>query len=344
MQEIRSIHGIMILVVSLLACVGVSELALRLIKPEATRFMQPPRPVPENVWRAVLHRPSSIPRLSYELVPGRQKYAKGHLLSINSHGMRDRERTLQRDASSIRIAVLGDSMTFGFWVDGDETYSSVLERLLDQFGMSETASHEVLNFGVGGYSSRDEAVVLKHKIVPWKPDLVLIGYVLNDPEIEPLQPLHRYYQDPDWWQYSYLIRGLAKLKRNWDIVVLGNGDYRKYLHAHPKKWMSVIEAFQDMKDTADKAGFKMGVIIWPDLSGSGWDDYSYHDIHKRVADLARANDFRVIELYEAFSRHNPKDLRISDRDSHANPLGHALAAKAIHEALVSEPEKFIDVR
>ena len=168
MRQVKSVHGIMILVVSLLVSAIVAELALRLIQPQATRFMMPPRDTPDDVWREALHRPSSIPGLSYELVPNRQKFEKGHLLTTNSHGMRDRERTLQRDASSIRIAVVGDSMTFGFWVAGDETYSSVLEGLLNQSGMSDTASHEVLNFGVGGYSTRDEAVVLEHKVVDWK--------------------------------------------------------------------------------------------------------------------------------------------------------------------------------
>ena len=256
--------------------------------------------------------------------------------------MRDRERTIQRDASSIRIAVVGDSMTFGHWVDSDETYASVLESLLNQSWMSDSASYEVLNFGVGGYSTRDEAVVLKHKVIPWRPDLVLVGYVFNDPEIEPIQPLHRYYQTPRWWQYSNLMRGVAKLKRDWDIQVHGDGDYFKYIHALPKKWMSVIEAFWEMKDTANKAGFNVGVIIWPDLGGSGWEVYAYHDIHRQVTDLAKANNFRVIDLYEAFSGHNPKDLRASDR-VHANRLGHSLAAKAIHEALVNEPEEFIDL-
>jgi hypothetical protein len=57
----------------------------------------------------------------------------------NSHGARDRERTLQSDRR--RIVVLGDSMTEGFGVDDAQRFTSVLER--------ETGI-EHLNFGTSG--------------------------------------------------------------------------------------------------------------------------------------------------------------------------------------------------
>ena len=90
----------------------------------------------------------------------------------------------------------------------------MLERLLNE--ASSGVRFEVLNLGVGGYSSRDEALLLRHKGMEWNPDPVIMGYFLNDPEIEPVQPLHSQFQEPSWWQHSNLLRLIARAKNLWD--------------------------------------------------------------------------------------------------------------------------------
>ena len=77
--------------------------------------------------------------------------------------MRDDEPFEAQDSSACNVVVLGDSVTFGIGVDGEETYPNVLETLL----MTSAAENpiQVLNLGVGGYSSQDEALVLKHRFL-----------------------------------------------------------------------------------------------------------------------------------------------------------------------------------
>ena len=86
----------------------------------------------------------------------------------------------------------------------------MLERLLN--GGATGGPFEVLDLGVGGYSTRDEALTLESKGMRWNPKLIVIGYVLNDPESEPIQPMQSYFQEPSWWQHSALLRMLARCK------------------------------------------------------------------------------------------------------------------------------------
>jgi hypothetical protein len=176
----------------------------------------------------------------------------------------------------------------------------------------------------------------------WQPDVVITGYVLNDPEIEPNQPLQGYFHRPSWWQYSDLLRRIARAKYDWDVRRLGGGDYFRYLHAHPGKWRSVVEAFHNMADFADSEGFAVFVVIFPRIPMNDWSGYPYDEIHRKVAAAADERGLQVIDLLEAFTRfEDPSRLRRGEIDPHPSRQGHALAAETIRERLREEsPELF----
>jgi hypothetical protein len=78
-----------------------------------------------------------------------------------------------------RIALLGDSFVEGFGVDNDETAAHSLERRLG-------AEYQVLNFGVSGYfSTIDELVLYDDFAKFFDPDVVLL-FFLNYNDLEDL--------------------------------------------------------------------------------------------------------------------------------------------------------------
>lgn len=95
-------------------------------------------------------------------------------ISINQHGMRDGEYDIKKSSSARRIAVIGDSMTYGLGVSSDETYPKLIEKKLCR-------GFEVLNFGVSGFGLDQEFLYLQEKAILFNPDIVLCGfYVGND--------------------------------------------------------------------------------------------------------------------------------------------------------------------
>ena len=285
------------------------------------------------VWREMLHRPSDVPGLAYELTPNMRKRARDTLIKTNGAGMRDRELPIEKGDSTVRIAAIGDSVTFGFGLLSEYTYPKALERLLNGQDEGFELRFEVLNFGVGGYSTRDEALVLRHKVGKWRPDVVIVGYVLNDPEFEPAQPLHEYFNRPSWWQYSDVLRRFAKAKRDWDVRRLGDGDYFLYLHAHPQKWRSVVDAFRDIVGFAESEGINTFLVIFPRIPTGEWSAYPYGEVHHKVALAARREGLFVIDLLETYTRFDPHRLRLSHVDPHPSRFGQALAAEAIGKRL-----------
>ncbi len=329
MQEQTIRNGLMLSAASVLVALLLAESLLHFLHP--VEYRSPPEETPRSAWRGLMHRPSSIPGLAYELAPNCEQQAQGTLIQTNSFGMRDDEPRSGGEGRLHRLIAVGDSFTFGFRVPGEATYPNVLERLLNDRGGVDR--FEVLNLGVGGYSSRDEALLLRHKGMQWKPALVIVGYFLNDPEIDPVQPLHSHFQEPAWWQHSNLLRLVAMAKNRWDVWRLGDQDYYRYLHSPQRaKWQSVVDAFDEVARLTQERGVPALILIFPELSNRPWEDYPYPDLHRQVADAARRAGLQVVDLYDAFSQHPPGEL-LADDDEHPNEAGHEVAANAIHEWL-----------
>jgi lysophospholipase L1-like esterase len=318
---------------SLALSLVLAEVGLRLFLP--VRFREPPARLPRDAWMELLHRRSELPELSYELAPRMHKRSHGTVIRTNSHGMREREIAIEKPDSVTRIAVLGDSYTFGFGVPGLRAYPRVLEGLLNQRA-SRGRRFEVLNFGVGGYSTHDEAVVLKYRALAWDPDLVVVGYVLNDPEDEPIQPLHSYYQQPRWWQRFHLLRLVAKAEWQWGVRRFGGGDYIQSLYGDPRKWRNVVDAFASIRQLALARGVGVMVVIFPLSTVDDWAQYPYAGVHLKVARAAAADGFEVVDLLPVFACRPPTELRLTDSDAHPNEEGHRLAAEAIAARLLAD--------
>ena len=279
---------------------------------------------------AMLHRRSAVPGLVYELVPDQGKLVEGIRYSTNSYGMRDGEPLPPSDRSMNRVVVLGDSFTFGFRVEGIHSFPSQLENMLNLERTDRLI--DVLNLGVDGYSSRDEALVLEHKGLLWQPDLVIVGYVLNDPELDPIQPAHRRFGESAIWQRSNLLRMAAKVRNGWEIQRLGGGNYYRYLHAQGyPKWQSVVEAFARIRELTVERDVPVLLVVLPQNPSGAWQDYPYRDIHRQVAREARSHRFSVIDMLGEFSNHRSRSVRVRRHDGHPNRFGHRLIAEAIYQ-------------
>ncbi len=102
-------------------------------------------------------------------------------ITLNSQGFREVELPQGKPSGSFRIVCLGDSWTFGANVGPDEAYPRRLEALLR--AEYPGRSFEVLNLGVLGYTSFQGLRLLEQVGRSLEPDLVLLGYGMNDGDV-----------------------------------------------------------------------------------------------------------------------------------------------------------------
>jgi hypothetical protein len=98
-----------------------------------------------------------------------------YVARINNLGFRGRDFDL-RKPSGKRVAVLGDSFTYGWGVDNGQTWPQVLERRLRAAGLQV----EVANLGAPGAGPRDYAELAGRAVPLLLPDLVIVAVLQAD--------------------------------------------------------------------------------------------------------------------------------------------------------------------
>jgi hypothetical protein len=93
--------------------------------------------------------------------------------------LRGSQFAIPKPPAERRVLFVGDSATQGAFVADSETFPAVFEQLVG--ARSGTAATRVINAGVWGMTTIDEYFLLKDKLLPLEPDVVVIGlFMAND--------------------------------------------------------------------------------------------------------------------------------------------------------------------
>lgn len=249
----------LIVICSLLLVGGLLEISIRLfhLSPSVHR-------ISTNIKKTA-YRLSNNPVLGYEFKENyRDDNPDSHstFSFTNSHGQRDIERNYVKKDGVKRILVLGDSVVAGHGIyDLNNTIPRYLEILL------KNKNIEVLNLGVGGYSTRGEIELLKVKGIKYSPDLVIIIFVLNDFFDINSQIKSYGFNRPkiveSLFIYSHLFRltsirlNLFNFRSEMDPTFILN----RHLDAFGKN--NVEKGFEMLTELAEKHGFHTMILIWP---------------------------------------------------------------------------------
>jgi lysophospholipase L1-like esterase len=100
------------------------------------------------------------------------------VLRTNSRGFVGPDVVASKPAGEFRVVVLGDSYTVGGQVAYEQTFPALLEQRLRTAGHARV---RVINAGVGGYTTFNEAGLLSENLAWLQPDLVVVAaFVGND--------------------------------------------------------------------------------------------------------------------------------------------------------------------
>jgi len=327
----KGTRGALIVVGTVLAALVGAEIWLRAFRPVQHR--EPlERSTPPGV---TFHQVSAVAGLPFELVPGAHGQYAGVEVKINALGQRGPAVERAKPPGTFRVVAIGDSLTFGYGAPQEDLWPAALERILQQDpALVGARSVQVLNLGVSAYNSANEARVLEAKALDLDPDVIVVGYFLNDPQVAPLQALQRWFREPELWEHSHLLR----LVDAWRFARAkdrhGNDGYR-YLHdPDGGGWAMVLDAFGSMHRAASARRIPVVVATLPAFAPrADWKTYPWSDLHEQVIAGARASGLVAFDTVPEFvaDGRRPQDLCVDYE--HPNGAGAEVIASAVAKAL-----------
>ena len=269
--------------------------------------------------------------------PGSLKFNEKHV-TLNKDGFRDFEYSLDKTKDTTRIAVIGDSFTFGMGVKNvNDTYPKVLEKELNELNLSKR--FEVLNFGIPGYDSPQHLQTIKDYALKYKPDIIIIGYVLNDlPNVEGLDVKYQKIELPFigfWLRSSSYLYYFLESRLN-EILRSNSQDYnyesilgRLYNSSANKN--ASKEIYKEIGQVAEDNNISIMIVTFPIIYKL--DNYSFLSAHNHVKEFSNENNFLYKDLLGDYQKYSEHDLVVNKYDAHPNELGQKIAADAIFNFL-----------
>lgn len=309
--------------------------------------------------------------MQYELIPGTAGWAWETNVVINTHGFRGPEPTPGR-YPGFRILFLGDSITFGNFLDLEATFAhQLMQRLL-----LEAKDFDVLNFGVGGYDTLQEVALLEDRGLNYYPDLVVVTYCLNDAGIASanlqfIEKLQTRQQNPLFRLrlVQFVAERLDRIKhKRWQnhkndpavfrreyaqqIETIGDDEtellelMKSVPASHPSEWYGDRDrigrlrfSFQWLSQLSRQQGFSVLVMIIPWLTGDP-ETYPHATAHRIVELEARRVGFDILDLTQPFMRAGAENLRRKPGDLvHPNEAGQAIIAEEVSRYVRAQAKK-----
>jgi lysophospholipase L1-like esterase len=261
---------------------------------------------------------SDNPKIGHEHKPNASAYLMGVDVETNSDGLRDKEYQVARTPAR-RIAVLGDSLTFGWGVEKDQTFEALLENML-----SEQRPTEMLNFGHGNYNTEQQVNLFKKKGLKYEPDEVVVFYFINDAEVTPVRS--------NWLWVSKLRSVTFLWSRMRGLLTRTNPGqtfesfYSALYEDDQPGFMAVKESFLELQAICADRGMRLKVVMLPELHNLV--DYPFAAEYDKVTDFLKANGIAVIDLTESFAGYEDAEgLWVAPDDAHPNALAHKMIAE-----------------
>ena len=273
------------------------------------------------------------------------KWKKTNKPSLNSLGFREREISKQKPTGVYRIAVVGDSLTYGQGIAEQDRFSRMIERRLN----GGKINYQVYNFGIPGAETIDHIGFLDD-VFEIDPDFILLQWYSNDVEghDKSARPVS-YRLIPSDYLSGILLRIFA-------VVYLVNGQW-KALQSQFGLVSSYVDSmnvrFSDIKSENSQRSIRelnefitfvkdknipLGIVMFPNCfhAEGGVEKFPFDFLFDRVIDTCHKNDIQCIDTRPEFAKANLKELWVNRFDQHPSVLANKIAADRIFQTYITQ--------
>jgi hypothetical protein len=262
----------------------------------------------------------------------------------NPYKFTDIVRAFQKPAGTVRIAVLGDSFVWG----GATPYEQAWGHKLDQKIAERYNQIEVLNWGLSGWSTMTELQFLKTEGNKYTLDVLLVGFVRNDPDfgnykwkLFDLKQASQWYARLAFYPFRKLFPNVFEFFTAYTNEFLMNYVLKRYGYGWPAWYEKLYsqdnlqEYFTVLQDFADYCRAHNVFLLFV-LTPSSYAPQEERYFQAVIPYLQRAG-IPYLDLYPAVFRdlhqYRPRQLWANLADGHPGPLVTEVYAKEVLQYL-----------
>jgi hypothetical protein len=266
------------------------------------------------------------------------RWRQMHPPAINRWGFREREFGLRPSEEIYRIAVVGDSFTYGQGIVVENRLSNILEGQLNE----HRNQYEVLNFGRPGAETKDHIDILRDVVLKIQPRYVLLQWFRNDVEgdnkgerpkpwrLLPSDFLLSYLHTHSALYY-FVNQQWIKMQRRLGFIE-GHQAYMERRFKDPsgidaRRARRELETFFEL---CNQQRVPVGMILFPALADSASQDHTADFLIDWVLSICSQQSVPCLDLRTVFATISPPTLLWANRlDAHPGRLANQLAAEAV---------------
>ncbi len=306
-----------------------------------------------------IHKKVTNPNLKYTLIPNSSVFQDNVRYKINSYGIRDYPDHNPYIEKGYKIAAVGDSFTFGLGVELKDTWPKQLERIINQ-QKKGVSPYYVFNFGVMGYDLTQNIENIREKVIKTKPDLIIIGYCINDVGIfsREFTEINYFKGYRDFMKTGIGIidkilsksrlfqfiknrlymkktnRSFKKIKKPKDAIIALRKGYHNYLeelYNNKEIVKRLREKFKELKNISDTYKIPVLIVLFPELKD--FKNYRFYHAAKIIKEISKENGFYFLDLFPCVDKYKEEEVRLNPVNLHPNPFGYKLFSNCIYKFL-----------
>jgi len=268
-----------------------------------------------------------------------QRWYRLHPPQHNELGFREGDVSSFKSPEAYRIAIIGDSFTYGQGILAEERFSNLLQRELDQ----STGHYEVLNFGRPGAETDDHLRILNEIVLGLSPDFLLLQWFVNDVEVSESGRATSIRLIPSDFVRSWLHTHSAVyylVNSQWNSLqgALGltetyiDNMTRRFTDPNSEESLAASAAVEQLIERLREQNIAPGIVLFPmmfDVHGDV-DGYPLGFLMDRVLVFCDQQGVPCLDLRPVFAAElSTPDLWANRLDHHPGAEANKLASKAI---------------
>lgn len=280
------------------------------------------------------------PGLSFKMQGPEFSYPR----KANSLGLSDYEPVVEKDTGEIRLITLGDSFTEGDGAPFDSSYPQQVKQLLGKKYSNRKFS--LINAGVFGSDPYFDYILLKERLLKYKPDLIVISLSTGDlydiyyrGNMSRFKPTGKVeYNHPPWWEPIYAVSRFFRLI----IKKIGYDSGLVYVPTKNALFNNQKNGLKELlvrhNTLAVQNNYRVIALLRPDkaevINGRFYN--GFEDMKTLPQPLERVQMLDLLDFYTNSVGISAEDVNLYywPQDGHHTPMGYTVMAKGTVNSII----------